>query len=174
MSFFKGTSIDQDTRYKDKTRELVDKSKFPAIFGTKVSTTKVNMEVMRPWIAQRITELLGIEDEIAVEYVYAQLESTSPDPKEMTINLKGFLEANTTKFMKELWTLLVSAQENPTGIPQVLLDIKKAEMEKQRQEEETLRAELDRRRAEDRKLGVSSRYTQEHRTRRGRSGSREH
>lgn len=35
---------------------------------------KVNVETLKPWISQRITELLGIEDDVLVEFVYNQLE----------------------------------------------------------------------------------------------------
>lgn len=36
--------------------------------------TKVNVDSLKPWIAQRITELLGMEDDVVVEFVYNQLE----------------------------------------------------------------------------------------------------
>lgn len=36
--------------------------------------TKVNVDSLKPWIAQRITELLGIDDDVIVEFVYNQLE----------------------------------------------------------------------------------------------------
>ena len=50
--------------------------KFPAEFGTKVDLTKVNWDTMKPWIAKRITELLGgLEDEVLIAYVYEQLDN---------------------------------------------------------------------------------------------------
>jgi len=36
--------------------------------------TKVNVDTMKPWIATRVTELLGAEDDVVVEFVYNQLE----------------------------------------------------------------------------------------------------
>lgn len=39
-----------------------------------VDTSKVNVDSLKPWIAQRITELLGMEDDVIVEFVYNQLE----------------------------------------------------------------------------------------------------
>lgn len=49
--------------------------KFPAEFSTKVDLARVNWEAMKPWIAKRITELLGgLEDEVLIAYVYEQLE----------------------------------------------------------------------------------------------------
>lgn len=47
--------------------------------------------------------------------------------KEVQISLTGFMEKNTVKFMKELWTLLISAQNNASGVPQQFLDAKQEE-----------------------------------------------
>ena len=38
---------------------------------------KVNLEVIRPWIVNKITELNGMEDELVVEYAMGMLEDTS-------------------------------------------------------------------------------------------------
>ena len=35
---------------------------------------KVNLDVMKPWIAKRLQELLGIEDDVVIEFVFNQLE----------------------------------------------------------------------------------------------------
>lgn len=48
--------------------------------------------------------------------------------KKMQLSLTGFMEKNTPRFMKELWELLLSAQANPSGIPQQFLDEKAAEL----------------------------------------------
>ena len=48
--------------------------KFPKEYDAKVDLKKVNWEVMKTWIASRVTELLGVEDEVLVGYVYEQLE----------------------------------------------------------------------------------------------------
>ena len=47
----------------------------------------------------------------------------------MQINITGFLQAkNARVFMKELWELLVSAQQNIGGIPSAFLEKKKEEI----------------------------------------------
>ena len=38
---------------------------------------KVNLQVMRPWIANKVTELVGFEDEVVVEYAMGLLEDPS-------------------------------------------------------------------------------------------------
>ena len=50
------------------------------------------------------------------------------DGRKMQLSLTGFMEKNTGRFMKELWELLLSAQANPSGIPQQFLDEKAAEL----------------------------------------------
>ena len=47
--------------------------------------------------------------------------------KQIQISLTGFMERNTAKFMKELWLLLLSAQQNVSGVPQQFLDAKEEE-----------------------------------------------
>lgn len=39
-----------------------------------VDITKVKMDVMKPWIANRATELLGFEDEVLINFIYGLLE----------------------------------------------------------------------------------------------------
>ena len=52
-----------------------------------------------------------------------------PDPKQMQLNLTGFLHGkNARLFMQELWDLLISAQQNTSGIPTVFLEKKKEEL----------------------------------------------
>ena len=37
---------------------------------------KVNLDILKPWITQRVTELLsGIEDEVLIGYIFELLES---------------------------------------------------------------------------------------------------
>lgn len=49
----------------------------------------------------------------------------------MQINMTGFLNGrNARLFMQDLWELLLSAQQNATGIPQKFLDQKKEDIKK--------------------------------------------
>lgn len=36
---------------------------------------KVSLDTIKPWISKRITEILGIEDDVVVEFVFNMLES---------------------------------------------------------------------------------------------------
>jgi serine/arginine repetitive matrix protein 1 len=43
-------------------------------FDYKVDMRKVNLQVIRPWIAKKVVELVGFEDEVVVEYAMGLLE----------------------------------------------------------------------------------------------------
>jgi serine/arginine repetitive matrix protein 1 len=38
---------------------------------------KVNLQVIRPWVAKKVVELVGFEDEVLIEYAMGLLEDTS-------------------------------------------------------------------------------------------------
>eukprot|EP00238_Polyblepharides_amylifera_P007435 CAMPEP_0196587410 /NCGR_PEP_ID=MMETSP1081-20130531/57393_1 /TAXON_ID=36882 /ORGANISM="Pyramimonas amylifera, Strain CCMP720" /LENGTH=534 /DNA_ID=CAMNT_0041909593 /DNA_START=92 /DNA_END=1696 /DNA_ORIENTATION=+ len=111
------------------------KTKFPEELNTPVDMKKVNLESVKPWIASRITGLLGgVEDEVLIGMIYSYLEDTQIDPKVMMVNLTSFLEKNASLFMKELWAMLVSAQESEDGVPMQLIRAKEEEIRKRKEE----------------------------------------
>ena len=101
--FFKGTSADQDRRFSDKELKLLKTLKFPPQFDTKVLISfflvplplftchpfffsqvdmrKVNLQVIRPWVTKKVVELLGLDDELVVEYAMGLLEDESQTVK---------------------------------------------------------------------------------------------
>ncbi|PLW55667.1 hypothetical protein PCANC_04568 [Puccinia coronata f. sp. avenae] len=150
--FFKGTSSEQDTRFKDKEKSLLKSINFPKELDQKVNMRKVELSVMKPWISDKIIELLGFEDEVVVEYVHGLLDDpTSPivDPKKMQINLTGFLESKTGAFMSELWALLLSAQQSPLKIPALFIEQKKEEMRKKEEADLEAQAAIKRRQEQE-------------------------
>ncbi|KAL8829037.1 MAG: hypothetical protein Q9170_006339 [Blastenia crenularia] len=109
--------------------KLLKQTKFPPEFNQKIDMKKVNVEVMKKWIAGKISEILGSEDDVVIELCFNLLEgSRFPDIKVLQIQLTGFLDKDTPKFCKELWTLCLSAQSNPQGVPKELLEAKKLEL----------------------------------------------
>ncbi|CAG8844638.1 35662_t:CDS:2, partial [Racocetra persica] len=110
-----------------------------------VDLKKVNMTVIRPWIAQKIVDLLGGEDEVVVNYVFGLLEEADLDPRMMQINLTGFLERNAPIFVTELWKLLLSAQDCESGIPAIFLEQKMEEIRKRKEDDERVMAEIRKR-----------------------------
>ncbi|KAF8456324.1 PWI domain-containing protein, partial [Terfezia claveryi] len=102
--------------------------KGPPEYAKKVDMQKVNLEVMKQWISTRIVEILGTEDDVVIDYAFSLLEQRMPDPKYIQYQLTGFLEKDTPAFCKQLWSLLLSAQDSKTGVPQELLEAKKEEL----------------------------------------------
>jgi hypothetical protein len=161
--FFRGISLAQDSRFKSADKKLLAKMKFAPELDQKVDLNKVEISTrsshkpyhdsmlfffthnmssvsFRVWVAQRITSILGFEDEVVVELVFGHLEvrvehvfhesrpvrssmtllqtpaqqgghESNINPKDMQIQLTGFLGAEQGMlFMKDLWILLLSAQ----------------------------------------------------------------
>ena len=42
---------------------------------------KVNLQVIRPWVTKKVVELLGLDDELVVEYAMGLLEDESQPVK---------------------------------------------------------------------------------------------
>nr|GEV23393.1 hypothetical protein [Tanacetum cinerariifolium] len=80
--FFRGTTGDQDTRFLNKHAKLLKSQKFHTELENLVDMTKVNMDVMRPWIAK----LLGSKDEVLINFIYGlqeeNLENASGIPQQ--------------------------------------------------------------------------------------------
>jgi len=124
--FFRGTSSEQDSRFSDKQKKLINSMNFPPEFDIKVDIKKVNLPVIKPWVAEKIVDLLGFEDDILVDFVFGMLEKDQfPSPKTMQINITGFLEKDAPDFVHSLWKMLLSAQNNVGGIPTEILQQKK-------------------------------------------------
>ena len=156
----RGVSIDQDSRFKDKEAELLKSTKFPSIFVERVDMSRVSAQVMRPWIATRVEQMMGFEDDVLVEFVTDHLErdrvrrpiqelTQFPDPRRMQIALTGFLENKSLPFMKELWGLLLSAQDSVGGVPRAFVEQKKREMQAMRAENASVMDEVRRRHGGD-------------------------
>uniref|UniRef100_A0A1I7X2Y8 PWI domain-containing protein n=1 Tax=Heterorhabditis bacteriophora TaxID=37862 RepID=A0A1I7X2Y8_HETBA len=130
--FFRGTSSDQDGRFSDKEKKLLKQMKFEETLERKINMDKINLDVIKPWITMRINEILGMEDDVVIEYIMSQLEEKTINPKIMQINITGFLNARRAReFMGELWVLLVEADEADDGIPRSLIDKKLNEMKRE-------------------------------------------
>ena len=160
--------------------------KFPAEYQTKVDLKSVNWEAIKGWVAKRATELLGVEDEVLVAYIFEQIEgkavsagcsaawqlpcrvqaaltqlvrstssracsrSTSPASWRRTpacLSRHASLSPSAAADLpccsshaqlQELWVLLASAAENPSGVPQRLLDEKAEELRKKKETQDRI------------------------------------
>ena len=127
-SFFRGTSLAQ-SGLQSVDVKLKKRLKVAKVCDVKVSMAKVKLPVISKWISERITDLLGFEDDIVINLAINFLEaSPHPDPKQLQLDLTGFLEKQAGVFVEELWTLLVDAQGNEHGVPSVFVEKKKQEL----------------------------------------------
>lgn len=144
---YRGTSLTQDVRFANKEKKLMASLKFPPEYNTKVDMKKVQLEVIKPWISQQITKLLGFEDEVLIGYVFGLLEEKQfPDAKRLQVSITGFLEHDSSEFCRDLWKILISAQNSIGGIPPQFLAKKKMDILNRRAESERIKAELAKRR----------------------------
>ncbi|EER09223.1 serine/arginine regulated nuclear matrix protein, putative [Perkinsus marinus ATCC 50983] len=153
-SYFRGTASDQDPFLKGgKTgdQKLMATMKFPKSFDKRVDLNRINVDVLRPWITDRITDIIGMEDEIVIDYALEQITGTSHhsevDPREMQLSLTGFLQRGAAPFCEELWEMLLSAQDSPAGVPTQLVDRKKRDMMRKKEEAEKVKREIEQRKA---------------------------
>jgi serine/arginine repetitive matrix protein 1 len=90
-SYFHGTTHDQDSRYKNKDKKILDSMKFPTEFNMKVNLDKVELKVIRPWVENKMIEILGFDDEFCTNYTMSMLENKTEvlDPRKMQMYLSG-------------------------------------------------------------------------------------
>lgn len=131
-NFFRGTSVEQDGRWGNSDEKLMAKMSkngmFAPILDTKVNLKKINLDVISRWVTQKIIEIVGFEDDILINLVINMLQGTEVDGKKMQLDVTGFLEKQSGGFVQELWTLLVDAQDQPSGIPSAFIQKKKDEI----------------------------------------------
>ena len=82
-------SIEVFLRLCSKDAKLLRTLKFPKEYDLKVDLKKVNWEVMKGWVAKRITELLGLEDEVVIGYVLEQLENREVSSEHHFLKAEG-------------------------------------------------------------------------------------
>lgn len=54
--------------------------RFGNCLNQRVDMSKVKLDCIRPWISKKITDLLHMEDDVVVEFVYNQLEEEKVSP----------------------------------------------------------------------------------------------
>ncbi|GJQ11423.1 hypothetical protein GpartN1_g3214.t1 [Galdieria partita] len=150
--FFRGTSFEQDARFSNKWKKLLSSTPFPEIYSQKVQTKLVQLDAIRSWVSTKLQQLLGFEDDVVVDFALSYLESYEiPDPRELHLNLSGFLEDKTFTFMEQLWSLLLEAQNEAkvsngkvvsAGVPPSLVEEMRKQLEDKQRTKETVEGQL--------------------------------
>ncbi|KAL3765660.1 hypothetical protein ACHAWO_003524 [Cyclotella atomus] len=116
---------------------------FPSHFSTKVNISKLHRGVLSHFIEQRITEILGFEDEIVSDTAInlflpedygSDANKGDVDPRKAQLDLVGFLgEKESAEFASELWEMMIDGSQRQSGIPLILVEKKKEEMKRARE-----------------------------------------
>ena len=106
---------------------------FPKVIEEDINLENINIQFFSKWVEEKIAEILGFEDEIVIGFIINVLETSKTEKKKIPgkkfqLELTGFLEKKTPAFVEELWTLLLDAQGQPSGIPSVVIERKKKEI----------------------------------------------
>ncbi len=124
--------------------------KFADNIDRKIDMKKIRLELMRPHIEAILQSLIPVEDDVMVEYVFSQLEEKQhPDGKLIQIMMTGFLgKTKARQFMSELWDTLCEAQASKHGVPAVLMEKKREELIKKKEEDTKISASLNKNKEE--------------------------
>lgn len=57
-------------------QKRLKETKFPPEFNKKVDTSKVNIDLLKKWIASKITGILGDEDDVVIDTCFNLLEES--------------------------------------------------------------------------------------------------
>jgi serine/arginine repetitive matrix protein 1 len=67
--------LDQDTRFSNKKISEMKKLTVPKEFDEKLDFEKIKLEPIKSWISKRTQELLGVEDDILIQYIFEMLQA---------------------------------------------------------------------------------------------------
>jgi RNA-binding protein 25 len=64
-------------------------------------------KVVRPWVAKKIKELLGVEEQAMINLVVGHLKSGSATSESMMTKVSGILDEDSEQFVLKLWQVLI-------------------------------------------------------------------
>ncbi len=87
-SFYRGTTIEQDGRFRNKEKKLMGNINFPKELETVINPSKIQIKIIKEWIENKIKSILGFEDEFCVNHTISLIEE-KVDPKKIHLQLIG-------------------------------------------------------------------------------------
>ncbi len=130
MAFYKGTNVNQDGRFMNADKKLIEKMETPPEYKIQIHKNKINLSIIKSWINKKLNDILGFEDDTLTNFIINLIEEFDDiiDPKKIQYSITGFLDDKTYSFMEEFWKILISAQNTINGIPEELIEEKKKEI----------------------------------------------
>lgn len=110
------------------------RGKKPLIYNKEVDSSKVNLEVIKYWIEEKLSQQLP-GDDIAAGFIYELVAGEEhPDILAIENQMDDFLGKQESRvFCKTLWKHLLSAQEDKDGIPEELIEQRRRLLEEKKQ-----------------------------------------
>lgn len=152
--FYRGTTHEQTPFFCNKEKKMIEEKKWPECFSKRVDFSKVSLDVVKSWITRNVTQILGHEDDIVIDFIMQQLlqqpgsntldedSDGIVDPKRLTVTLTGFMAEKAQGFVADLWRLLLSAQESDYGIPKEFAEAQELERQVKLKEADRIKEEL--------------------------------
>lgn len=98
--FFRGTSAEQDFRFSNKQNKGRKEFKYPPI-----DTSKIDVESLKPWISDRIKNILDNHDELMSDAILEFFSEKEVDGSALSQFISGFADVDkTSKFIQEVWS----------------------------------------------------------------------
>ena len=97
---------------------------------------KVNKQVLEAWMIKELEKYLP-DDEIVIGFAIEMIQVQYPDIGNFEQHMSGFLGKDTRPFCSKLWTLALSAQNDPDGIPKELVEERRRELQRTREDRQT-------------------------------------
>ena len=88
--------------------------KFEDNLGVKVDMSKVKVDVIKPWITKRVYELLKVEDDVVVEFIFNQLEDEKVSflAIQYLVNSSQVKLLNVVSLSSKLWVQVTYMRSN--------------------------------------------------------------
>ena len=94
-------------RFSDKDKLSRQTLRFDPSLNRRERITSADIERLRPYVTEKLSDLSGVDDDILTEYVLSSMEAKDDDGcvdgKQIQIAISGFLEDKAGAFVTELW-----------------------------------------------------------------------
>ena len=94
-------------RFSDKDKLSRQTLRFHPSLDRRMRISSADIERLRPWVTEKLSELSGFDDDILSEFVLSSMEAKDDDGhvdgKKLQIAISGFLDDKAGAFVTDLW-----------------------------------------------------------------------